>query len=141
MIDIVKDEFRPYQEKLYKALANKDELIAPSVVFAEMMPQFEGNIKLLRSFFIEHKIKIEALDIEAVTIAAMRWMQFLTKKTKKLCPKCGYALTFKEHFLSDFYIGGFALAKCDSILTRDRGIYKKYFTDLPGYENCLNEMM
>jgi hypothetical protein len=39
----------------------------------------------------------------------------------------------KEHFLSDFYIGGFALAQCDAILTRDRGIYGKYFADLPLY--------
>jgi len=28
----------------------------------------------------------------------------------------------KKHFLSDFYIGGFALTECSAILTRDRGI-------------------
>jgi hypothetical protein len=41
-------------------------------------------------------------------------------------------------FLSDFFIGGFASARCDAIITRDRGIYKKYFPDLVGYENCLS---
>jgi len=31
-----------------------------------------------------------------------------------------------------------AAAKCSAILTRDRGIYSKYFPALVGYENCLN---
>ena len=62
---------------------------------------------------------------------------YLKKKSKTRCSYCGNKLDSKEHVLSDFYIGGFALKKCDAILTRDRGIYKKYFTDLAGYENCL----
>jgi len=44
----------------------------------------------------------------------------------------------KDEFLSDFYIGGFASAKCDAILTRDRGIYRKYFPGLAGYSGCLS---
>ncbi len=54
------------------------------------------------------------------------------------CPQCGRKLNLKEHFLSDFYIGGFALAKCSAILTRDRGVYTRYFPSLAGYEHCLN---
>jgi hypothetical protein len=40
--------------------------------------------------------------------------------------------------LSDFHVGGFASAKCGAILTRDRGIYTKYFPKLIGYEGCFN---
>ena len=29
--------------------------------------------------------------------------------------------------------------KCDAVLTRDRGIYVKYFPGLAGYEGCLNK--
>ena len=36
-------------------------------------------------------------------------------------------------FLSDFYIGGFAVANCDAILARDRGIYRKYSPELQMY--------
>jgi len=38
LIDILKDEFRPFQERLYAALAAKETLIAPTIVFAELMP-------------------------------------------------------------------------------------------------------
>ena len=137
LIDVLKDEFRPFQEMLYTALKYKESLVIPTVVFAELMPQFSGDTKLLKSFLKEHKIKIEALDLNSVVIAGERWMKYLKRKSKAKCPKCGERLSKKDHFLSDFYIGGFALAGCDSILTRDRGIYKKYFPELKGYNNFL----
>lgn len=137
LIDILKDEFQNYQDKLYSALQQNEDLAAPSVVFAELMPQFKGDTKLLNSFLKEHKIKIEPLDIDSVTTAGQRWMKYLKRRTKIQCPQCGHLLDTKDHFLSDFYIGGYALARCNAILTRDRGIYRKYFPELQGYENCL----
>jgi predicted nucleic acid-binding protein len=136
LIDILKNEFPHYQERLYSALEKNEHLAAPSVVYAELMPQFKGDIKLLNSFLKEHRIKIEPLDIESVTVAGQKWMKYLKRKSKIQCPQCGYLLV-KEHFLSDFYIGGYALTKCDAIITRDRGIYRKYFPELRGYEGCL----
>ena len=137
LVDILKDKFRSHQDMLYTALAKGENLVAPSVVFAELMPQFKGNTKLLREFLDEHKIDIEPLDTNSVIIAAKDWMKYLKRKTKVKCPQCGHKLNLKVHFLSDFYIGGYALAKCDAILTRERGIYKKYFLGLVGYEGCL----
>jgi predicted nucleic acid-binding protein len=139
LLDILKDEFRSHQEKLYMALERREDLVAPSVVFAELMPQFKGDTKLLYSFFREHKIRIEPLDVDSVINAGKRWMKYLRRKLKVRCPQCGHTLEVKKHFLSDFYVGGFALTKCDTILTRDRGIYRKYFPELRGYENCLKE--
>ena len=43
LIDVLKDEFVPYQKKFYAAIAAKESLIAPTVVYAELMPQFGGN--------------------------------------------------------------------------------------------------
>jgi len=54
LIDILKDEFRDFQERLYAAIAAKETLIAPAVVYAELMPQFTGDIKLVASFLKEH---------------------------------------------------------------------------------------
>jgi hypothetical protein len=64
-------------------------------------------------------------------------MKYLKRKEKIKCPQCGRALDHGARFLSDFYIAGFASARCDAILTRDRGIYKTYFPNLVGYDNCL----
>jgi len=137
LLDIVKDEFRNFQDKLYAALARREDLVTPPVVFAELMPQFKGNTKLLGEFLEEHKILIEPLDLDSAVAASQAWIRYLKQKTKVKCPKCGEDLNLKEHFLSDFYIGGFASAKCSAILTRDRGIYLKYFPALVGYEDCL----
>ena len=137
LLDILKDEFRRFQDKVYIALARKENLVAPPVVFAELMPQFKGNTKQLGEFLEEHKIAIEPLEVDSVIAAAQAWMRYLKRKTKLKCPQCGRKLNLKEHFLSDFYIGGFASAKCGAILTRDRGIYTKYFPQLFGYEDCL----
>ena len=138
LLDILKDEFRSFQDKLYAALTRKEKLVAPPVVFAELMPQFKGNTRQVHEFLEEHKIAIEPLDVDSVIAAAQAWMRYLKRKTKVKCPQYGQKLNLKEHFLSDFYIGGFAFAKCSAILTRDRGIYTRYFPSLAGYEDCLN---
>lgn len=140
LLDIVKDEFRSFQDKLYVALARRENLVAPPVVFAELMPQFKGNTRQLNEFLEEHKIEIEPIDVDSAIAAAQAWMRYLNRKTKVKCPQCGRKLNLKEHVLSDFYIGGFASAKCRAILTRDRGVYTKYFPALVGYEHCLKNI-
>ncbi len=137
LIDILKDEFHEYQEKFYLAYSKKEQLIAPTVVYAELMPQFKGDTDLLDTFLNDHKISIKPLGIDSAVEASKRWMKYLKNKSKKRCRHCKKVLDFKEHFLSDFYIGGFAISQCDSILTRDRGIFNKFFSELKGYDNCL----
>ena len=137
LIDILKDEFKTFQDKLYTALSRNETLVSPSVVYAELMPQFKGKTKLLDEFLKEHKIAIEPLGVDSVIVAAKAWMIYLKRRKRVKCPQCGLKLDLKMHFLSDFYIGGFASVECGAILTRDRGIYNKYFPELVGYEDCL----
>ena len=68
------------------------------------------------AFLKEHKIRIDPLEIDSVSIAATRCMRYLKRKAKTTCPNCGKKLDNKAYFLSDFYIGGFAMARCDAIL-------------------------
>ena len=75
LIDILKDEHRDFQEMLYVAIKAKESLIAPTVVFAELMPQFGGDAKRVSSFLNDHKIRIEPLDLDAVVFAGERWIK------------------------------------------------------------------
>lgn len=137
LLYILKDEFPGYQEKFYKAFAENEKLIIPVIVYAELMPQFKGKTGFLDKFLSDHKIEVLPLDKNAVTKAAEAWIKYLKRKTRKKCSHCGGIIESKGHVLSDFYIGGFSSANCDFILTRDRGVYKKYFADIKGYEDCL----
>ena len=134
LIDVLKNEFPDVQESFYHAIASREMLAAPPAVVAELMPQFRGDMKLMEAFLKDHKLNIEVLGTEAARLAGARWMEYLKRKTRARCPNCDQVLPFREHFLSDFYIGGFALAHCDAILTRDRGVYAKYFPDLKRYD-------
>lgn len=129
-IDILKDEYREDQEKFYNALKTRETLVIPTVVFAELMPLFKGETDLIRQFLDQHHVRVEPLDIRSTTIAGERWLRYLKKKTKSACPSCRNPLEQRQHVLSDFYIGGFAMAHCDAVLTRDRGIYRRYFPEL-----------
>lgn len=133
LLDILKDEFTDHQERLYSAISKHEDLRAPCVVAAELMPQFQGDRNLMTSFLTDHKIRISDLDMDSATEAARRWMMYLGRKAKNVCPNCGTVLAMQEHVLADFYIGGFALTQCDAILTRDRGIYRSYFPELTNY--------
>ena len=139
LIDVLKDECRPFQEIFYQAISNRETLVVPSVVFAELLPQFKGNSKEAALFFRELVIQIQPLDLESAVAAGRGWMEYLKRKPKIKCPVCGNAMPMKEHFLSDFYIGGFAVTHTDFILTRDRGIFLSYFPKLKGYGGCLDK--
>ena len=75
LIDILKDEHRPFQNLLYAALAEKEKLVIPAVVFAELMPQFKGDTTLIHQFLKDHKIGIESLDLNAASLAGERWLK------------------------------------------------------------------
>lgn len=111
LLDVLKDEFRIFQNKLYTALEKRETLVAPSVVFAELLPQFKGDTKQLAEFLAEHKVVTEPLDLGSVIAASESWMKYLERRTKVKCLKCGHKLNLKEHFLSDFYIGGVCFSK------------------------------
>ena len=129
-IDILKDEYPKTREKFYDALEDGQTLVASVITAAELMPQFQGNRKELITFLKDHHIKVMEVDVESTLTASERWMRYLKKKKTKRCPSCKASISGRDQILADFLIGGFAITHCDRILTRDRGIYRKYFSDL-----------
>lgn len=129
-IDILKDQFPKTQKKFYQSLEKGETLVTSVINVAELMPQFSGNRDELSQFLKDHRIKIMDMDLKSTLIAAERWMTYLKRKKKRLCPSCNSPIPGHNQILADFLIGGFALTNCDSLLTRDRGIYRSYFADL-----------
>ena len=70
LLDILKDEYRSFQDKLYTALEKRKDLAAPSVVYAELLPQFKGKAKMLNQFLEEHQIIVEPLGVDSVIAEA-----------------------------------------------------------------------
>ena len=129
-IDILKDEYPQTQEKFYHALEAGAALITSVVTVAELMPQFRGNRRELLTFLGDHRVTVRDLDLESALIASDRWIKYLRKRMIRHCPSCNAPVPGRDQILADFLIGGFALTHCDRLLTRDRGIYRTYFSDL-----------
>jgi predicted nucleic acid-binding protein len=93
-------------------------------------------------------LSIVGIDVKPFTkkslhFAGNGWTKYLKRKEKDkiICPKCGEkntitckkckkSISWRNHIITDFLIGGHAQDTSDRLLTRDRGYYKKYFPEL-----------
>jgi len=114
----------------------KEKLVAPLIVFAELLPQFKGNIRELNEFLEEHKIGIEPLDVDSAIAAAQAWMRYLKRKTKVKCPQCGRKLNLKEYFsFCRIFISEVLLRQSVAPFLPETDIHQIF--PQVGYENCL----
>jgi len=133
-----------YKDSSYELLTKymrTDSLIISEVVYAELAAQFNEK-KLLSVFLNETDIKLVASSSEALWIAAKAWENYVKIRGKSIqcgkcgkkvilnCPECNSIITCRQHIISDFLIAGHALFESDKLLTRDRGFYQTYFTEL-----------
>lgn len=122
-------------------LSPDDELIVSPVVFAELASQFPTTENLER-FLGDTGIQLVSLSRAALFEASKAWKAYAVRRTGAvLCQSCGHnqpitcaackeAIVFRQHILSDFLIGAHAKVHADRLITRDRGFYRKYFSDL-----------
>jgi len=96
---------------------NQGSLILNEIIYSELTPQFSSKalpddaLKVL-------SIRIVSLDLKTAYNAGRIWKDYRKAGGRR------------NRILADFLIGAHAAIQADQILTRDRGFYKKYFSDL-----------
>ena len=122
-------------------LAKKNVLLIPKIVYGEISLIFQNDNEL-NDFLEETGIIIGDITPEAYLVAAKRWEIYNkrrvlmchscgTKIDKLICRKCGSQIKIRQHILTDFLIGAYALqTKGQKVVTHDKGYYSSYFPEL-----------
>ena len=104
------------RNSLDKAYA-QGSLMINEIIYAELVPQFTDK-DLLDNTLKALGIRIISLDLEIAYHAGMKWKEYREMGGKR------------NRVLADFFIGAHAEKCAGRLFTRDRGFYKKYFSDL-----------
>lgn len=125
---------------LLEQLSRKNVLIIPKIVYGELSLIFDGPDDL-KPFLIDTGIVIGDMSPDAYIVAAKRWQTYNERRVLSChrcgarlgqlsCKKCQSVINIRQHVLSDFLIGAFALEAGGRIVTHDKGYFSTYFPEL-----------
>jgi len=117
-IFLPEEKFASDSSKLLKLAYDEGALIICAIVYAELVPQFEGR-SILDSTLATINVTLSPVDTEVTFLAGEKWKAYRRSGGKR------------ERIITDFLIGAHALIKAERFLSRDRGFYKSYFPELP----------
>ena len=109
---------------LRSSLAALDEarlagsMLVCEVVYAELSAAFRGDVLRLDQFLSDASIRMERSHASTLADAGSRWRRYRV------------AGGSRERMVADFLIGAHALGHAERLLTRDRGFYRRWFTEL-----------
>ncbi len=121
--------------------AREGTLIISEVVYAELAPNFD-DIEQLEDFLAGPGIVLQSSGPESLFAAGEAWKRYLANPDRGLqcpncggqprltCDRCGQPVRFRQHIVSDFLVGGHALAHATRLLTRDSRYFGTHFPDL-----------
>jgi predicted nucleic acid-binding protein len=96
--------------------ALQGSLVACDVVWAETAGWFAGDDGKKA---IEHlRVGFDPMGVDAASLAGQAWRRYRSADGPR------------QRLIADFLIGAHASIQADRLLTRDRGFYRRYFSDL-----------
>jgi predicted nucleic acid-binding protein len=122
-------------------LSKNNTLLIPKIVYGELSLIFR-NESDLNGFLADTGIVVGEISAGAYTVAAKRWDTYNKRRVllchrcgaklvKWACDQCGSPIKIRQHVLSDFLIGAYALEmQGRTIVTHDAGYYATYFPEL-----------
>jgi predicted nucleic acid-binding protein len=110
-------KFATRSASVLKRCIAEGSLVACDVVWAETGSWF-GDAQSAQSAFSTLRVAYSPLDSATALTAGRSWQEYRRARGPR------------ERMIADFLIGAHACTQADRLLTRDRGFYRKYFTDL-----------
>lgn len=122
-------------------LARRGNLFIPKIVYGELCLAFKDE-KELAGFLEDTGIVIGEMSPGTYVVAARRWDIYNKRRVltcsrcgkslgKQVCVRCGAEIRIRQHILTDFLIGAYALQmEGRNLITHDAGYYSSYFPEL-----------
>ena len=119
LFDIVGGDriFGPGSRGALRQALNQGALVACPIVWAEFGAAY-SRLEDADEALARLGIAFDPIEARAASVAGMTWRAHRRSGGTR------------SRIISDFLIGAHARAKADRLLTRDRGFYRTYFSDL-----------
>lgn len=110
-------KFGPHSAEAARRCLRDGALVACAVVWAEGAAIFKDERRFVDAMN-EVPASFSPISQNGALIAAEVWQRYRAGGGRR------------ERIIADFLIGGHAATAADRLLTRDRGFYRRYFSDL-----------